>query len=270
MLRLTCQLVAASALACAAGCAKGSAATDVDSGVSEPADAAIDGCGSMCDADHDGVFDPDDQCAHTMMGAPVNHAGCADSQTTWMLEPAFPPYHLMWTPTGDLGKAGGLTWTYTAIERGDLFHTDWVLCDDPAQACGISLDGPIDAMGEQWTFSAADSSLGGGTLVFTNTTHILLDDMTTPALDGRLTVKITDASDMPIAFLPVTSFNLPARAGKYAAEIKGVAFKVTALAEVAPAGTTTWTPYIDYYDAAPTPMTGGSTAVSLRGDFYSK
>jgi hypothetical protein len=216
------------------------------------------------------VFDPNDQCANTMMGAPVNMKGCADSQTQWMLEPMFPPYHLTWMPTGDLGKAGGLTWTYTSIERGDLFHTDWVLCDDPAEPCGMSLDGSIDVMAEQWTFSAADSNLAAGTLVFTNATHILLADATTPALDGRLTVRITDATDMPISFLPVTSFNLPARAGKYAAEIKGTAFKVTAIAEVSPMGAATWTPYIDYYEAAPTPMTGGNTAVSLRGDFYSK
>ena len=48
-----------------------------------------------------------------------------------------------WTSTGELGRVGGLTWTYTGIDRGDLFHIYWIVCDDPAEPCGLSLDGPI-------------------------------------------------------------------------------------------------------------------------------
>ena len=55
----------------------------------------------------------------------------------------FPPFGLTWTPSGELGRAGGLTWTYTGIQRGDLFHIWWVVCDDPGMPCGLSLDGPI-------------------------------------------------------------------------------------------------------------------------------
>src|SRR5262245_23698299 len=82
--------------------------TDADTGPT--ADAA---CDPHCDHDHDGVEDGMDKCPATPTGQPVNHDGCADSQLTPTLEPTFPPYELVWTNAGDLGRAGGLTWTYT-------------------------------------------------------------------------------------------------------------------------------------------------------------
>src|SRR6478736_4653867 len=105
------------------------------------------GCGDKCDADGDGVVDGIDQCPHTSSIDVVNMVGCADSQLTATLQP-FPPFGLTWTPTGDLGRAGGLTWSYVGIQRADLFHIDWIVCDDPATPCGLSLDGPIDVASE--------------------------------------------------------------------------------------------------------------------------
>ena len=32
----------------------------------------------------------------------------------------------------------------------------------------------------------------------------------------------------------------------------------------------TWTPYLDYYDAAPTPVVGGGVTTSFGGSFYAK
>jgi hypothetical protein len=244
-------------------CAKGQA-LQPDGGSS--ADAS---CGDMCDQDGDGVFDGADQCPNTPHGAVVNHVGCADSQLTPMLEPNFPPYNLTWTNAGELGRAGGLTWTYTNIQRKDLFHIDWIVCDDPAMPCGLSLDGPIDAPAEDWQFSAADSMLAMGKLVFTNTTKILLADTTTPTLSGRLTLTIVDSSESPIVFADVATLGVVARTGSYGAEIKGTAFKVVLLAEVKDA-TSAWTPYMDYYDAAPTPVAGGGSHSSFDGWFYDK
>lgn len=236
-------------------------------GVIANADAS---CGTMCDHDHDGVVDGTDQCPDTAAGAPVNHLGCADSQLMPMLEPTFPPYGLTWVPTGDLGKAGGLTWMYTSIQRKDLFHIDWIVCDDPATPCGVSLDGAIDVPAENWAFSAADSDLPNGKLVYTNATHILLADSTTPALTGRLTLTITNGSDAPIPFASVATLGVAPRLGTHGAEITGTTFKVVALAEVKDTTTATWTPYIDYYNAAPTPTAGGGATVSFGGSFYDK
>ncbi len=254
------------ALSLLVSCAKAQEARP-DGGVEPTADAS---CGTTCDQDRDGVVDGNDKCPNTPSGSTVNHAGCADSQVMPMLEPMFPPFGLTWVPTGDLGKVGGLTWTYTGIERADHFHIYWILCDDPATPCGLSLDGAIDVPAESWQLSAPDSDLTGGKLVFTNTTHILLADTTTPTLDGRLTVTIVDASDAPIQFAAVATLGVTARLGTHGAEITATGYKVVALAEVKDTTTATWTPYIDYYNAAPTPMAGGDTRTSFGGSFYSE
>jgi len=253
-------LGSALAIFAATGCGK-SAGNDAG-----PVDALP--CVTSCDQDGDGVLDDSDECPDTPSGAEVNQVGCADSQLTPTLEPTFPPYGLTWTPTGDLGRAGGLTWTYTGIQRGDLFHIYWIVCDDLATPCGLSLDGPIDVAAENWQFSATDSNLPLGRLVFTNTTGILLADTTTLPLTGRLTVTIVDSDNAAIPFEVAALLGITARAGDYGAEITGMGFQVVALAEVQDTITSTWTPYLDYYDAAVTPETGDTAYTSFGGSFY--
>ncbi|MBV8762816.1 MAG: hypothetical protein JO257_36360 [Deltaproteobacteria bacterium] len=250
-------------------CAKASNGPGPIDAPAVPADIAIDSCGSNCDTDMDGVRDGSDQCPNTPPGQVVNKVGCADSQLTPVLVAGFPPFGLTWTNTGNLGRAGGLTWTYTGIARADLFHIYWIVCDDPATPCGLSLDGPIDATAA-WTFSAASSNLAGGTLVFTNATHIVHADNTTVPLTGRLTLTLVDGSNAPLPFATVGALGVPARTGTYGAEIPGTAYAVKAIAEVQESGSATWTPYLDYYDAAPTSMTGSGTAVSYGASFYDK
>src|SRR5512140_1540139 len=194
------------------GCAKAKTGTaDPDAGPT--ADAS---CGDLCDHDHDGVVDGSDKCPGTPAGEPVNLEGCADSQLTAMLVP-FPPFNLLWTSGGNLGRVGGLTWTYTNIQRKDLFHIDWIVCDDPATPCGLSLDGPIDVAAESWAFSAAMSDLPNGKLVFTNTTHIALADASNPQLTGRLTGTIVDGANAIIPFARVATLHVTPRSGQYGA-----------------------------------------------------
>jgi hypothetical protein len=256
----------APALFAAMGCAQGQATPDASG------DPTVDAssCAPFCDQDGDGVPDASDQCPDTPVGEPVNQAGCADSQLTATLEPTFPPFGLTWTPTGDLGRAGGLTWTYTGIQRRDLFHIYWIVCDDPATPCGLSLDGAIDLVTEHWQWSAADSNLPGGRLVFTNQTRIVLADASTRSLTGRLTVTIAESSSAAIPFAEVAALGVSARAATHGAEITGTGFVVEALAEVRDTITSTWTPYMDYYDAAPTPTTGGNAHTSFGGSFYAR
>jgi hypothetical protein len=272
------------ALVFAASCATGETNEKPDGGFGSDATTGGDGSigdggkceGSTCDSDGDGVPDGSDKCPGTTKGAKVNKDGCADSQLTAKLNPTFPPYNLTWTNTGELGRAGGLTWTYTGIQRGDLFHIYWILCDDPAEPCGLSLDGPIDVPPEKWTYSASDSDLPNGKIVYTNSTNILLADSSKLPLNGRLTVTIVDANNAPIPFASVTTLGVTARDGKYGAEIMGTGYKVVAIGEVEdPASDAglVWTPYADYYDKAPTPDTGdagGNIYVSYGGYFYDK
>lgn len=224
------------------------------------------GCGNMCDMDNDGVLDAVDMCMNTPNSEPVNDEGCGASQLQPKLNPMFPPYGLTWTPTGDPGRAGGLVWTYTGIDRGDLFHIYWVLCDDPATPCGVSLDGPIDPATEGWQFSA-DSNLPGGKLVFLNGTHIVLADASMPALTGRLTVTIVDDMNMPIPFGTLTNLGIVGLAGKFGAEIASPGYTVTMIIEIQDA-MGAWVPYLDYFDAAQTMDMGPPATVSIGGSFY--
>jgi hypothetical protein len=260
-------LAFATALAAAAGCAsaKNGGTDQPDGSIGPP---MPDGCGANCDSDYDGVPDSIDQCPNSPPLSMVNTKGCADTQVDPKLQPNFPPYALSWTHSGNLGRPGGLVWTYTGIQRGDLFHIYWVVCDDPAMPCGLSLDGPIDAAGEHWTYSPTDSDLPNGKLIFTNATGILLDDTTTRPLDGRLTVTVTDATNVPMPVATVMTLGIAAaRMGQAGVEVKGTAYQVTGLIEVKDT-TGTYTPYLDYYDAAPTPMAGGAATVSYGGSFY--
>ncbi|HET9988275.1 MAG TPA: hypothetical protein VFQ65_07140 [Kofleriaceae bacterium] len=257
------------------GCANakpGGTPTDSGNGSGSNTDAgptADASCGNMCDHDHDGVVDGIDECPNTPPGEVVNHVGCSDAQLTSTLQP-FPPFGLTWTPTGDLGRAGGLTWTYVGIERGDLFHIDWIVCDDPGTTCGLSLDGPIDVTTEDWQVNVAASDLPNGKLSFINSTHIALADGTNPALAGRLNITIVDGASVAIPFATVQTLNVPPRSGTYGAEIKGTGYTVTALAEVQDPTSLAWVPYLDYYDAAPTPTAGLGVTTSFGASFYAK
>jgi hypothetical protein len=282
MSRLFGALAVAVALSCANGEGvqpdAGGNPTDGGSGSDVKTDAKPTEAGACnVDSDSDGVMDCNDKCPNTPAKAVVNKAGCADTQLTPKLEATWPPYGLTWTSTGDFGRVGGLTWTYTGINRGDLFHIYWIVCDDPKEPCGLSLDGPIDVPGEKWTFDGTNSDLPNGKLVFTNTTGVLLYDSTTRPLTGRLTMNIVDGNNSAVPFATIATLGVTALDGKYGAEIKGTGFKVTAIAEVEDTLTNTWTPYLDYYDAAPTPDkgdagtdAGGSVYVSYGGSFYDK
>jgi len=251
----------------AAGCANANVSDDSDGGTDAGSGGDATSCDDACDSDNDGVVDAIDECPNTPPEVPVNEVGCSDSQVSPTLEPTFPPFNLTWTPTGDIGRAGGLTWTYTGIDRGDLFHIYWVVCDDPATPCGVSLDGPIDSANEGWTFSTL-SALGAGRLIFDNAPTIRLADNSVVSLTGRLVMAIVDGAGTPIPFATVSSLGVPPRTGMYGAQIPGTAFTVTAIIEVRDSSAV-WVPYLDYYDAAPTPDPG-STSVSFAGSFYSE
>jgi hypothetical protein len=220
-----------------------------------------------CDADDDGVIDENDECADTPAATEVNDEGCSDAQVDAVLQTSWPPYSLDWTPAGQMGLAGGMTWTYANIEPGDLFHIYWLPCDDPISKCGLSLDGPIDDPDEYWVFSAADSDLPGGKLVFTNTTQIFDPSSNPVPLTGRMTLTFVDALDATIAVQTVAALGVTARDATHGVEITGTGFEVTVLAEVKEAAGA-YTPYQQYFDSAPKQDPHPSLTVSFGGSFY--
>ncbi|MBZ0235575.1 MAG: hypothetical protein K8M05_24810 [Deltaproteobacteria bacterium] len=258
------------ALAVAGACANADGSGQADGGTGGDGGGSggdATSCGDACDEDGDGVPDSADQCPATPDGAVVNQVGCSDGQVSPTLEPDFPPFGLTWTPTGDLGRAGGLTWTYTGIDRADRFHIYWVICDDPATPCGVSLDGPIDVAGEGWQYSTL-SAPGAGRVIFDSAPSLRLADGSSVALDGRLVVTLVGADDLPIPFDTVGGLGVPARSATHGAELPGTGFTVSAIIEVRDASGL-WAPYLDYYDAAAT-AEGGTTAVSFGASFYSE
>jgi len=270
MAPLKCALGITFAIFVAAGCANGADSPATDGG--STGDGAGDLLGdAVGDTVHGGAGDRVSDTVGDRTGDRVaTKDSGVDAPRTPKLEPTFPPYGLTWTPTGALGRAGGLTWTYTGINRGTLHHIYWIVCDDPSTPCGLSLDGPITAASE-WTFDATDSDLPSGKLIFTNSTAIMKADAGTVPLSGRLTLTIVDAGDAgaAIPFADVATLGVTARDGKYGAEITGTGFTVTALAEVEDTTTSIWTPYLDYYDAAHTvPPDAGNAYASFGGSFY--
>lgn len=259
MKHLSCTLLVLATTA--AGCASGGSSGD---------DVDVDaGCVTDCDADGDGVA-AGDACPDTPPGEPVNSVGCADSEVEPVLQPEWPPFGLAWTQEGDFGRVGGMTWSYQGIERDDLFAIYWVVCDETSP-CGISLNGPVDAPGESWVYSAAESDLPAGRAVFTNLSAIETVENGAYAVDGRMTMTLVDGDDAPLPFSTVHDLDLPARVGFVAAAIPGTAFKVHAIAEVTD-GAAPYTPYLDFYDAAtvsPDGAVGGAQA-SLFGSFYAE
>lgn len=259
------------ALLVSTGCATANEGGSADAALPGPVDAAMPsadaGCGDLCDADEDGVPDGIDECPGTPAGETVNQEGCAESQIIPTIVEEFPPFGLTWVDNGELGVTGGLTWTYTAIQRGDLFHIYWILCDDPATPCGVGLDGGLDTAEEYFQYSDADSDAVNGVLVFTSTPQIMLADGSTPTLNARLTVTVTDLNDAPQPGGDAVTLGVATRSGKAGVEITGTAFRVHMIAEIEDGAV--WTPYREYFDAAPTPD-GAQVIGSVSGFFYSE
>ena len=68
----------------------------------------------------------------------------------------------------------------------------------------------------------------------------------------------------------VATLGVTGRLGGAAPRIPGTAIRVVALAEVEDPTTSTWSPYMDYYDAAPTPVAAEDCLTSFGGSFSDK
>src|SRR5579863_9876707 len=99
VLGITCAMVAATS------CATGGDSPATDGGVAGDAvdDLLGDTVHGVGDAARDRVGDRTGDAVGSKDSGP-------DAPRTPKLDSTFPPYGLTWTPSGNLGRAGGLTW----------------------------------------------------------------------------------------------------------------------------------------------------------------
>jgi hypothetical protein len=74
-------------------------------------------------------------------------------------------------------------------------------------------------------------------------------------------------NNAPLPFADLATLGVTGRDGQYGVEIPATAFTLVMSIEVQDS-TAAWVPYLDYFDAAPTPDPGPGTAMSIGGSFY--
>lgn len=111
--------------------------------------------------------------------------------------------------SGDIGQAGGLTWSYSNFTQSGWTMMIWASSASPDLAFDApngngpcaSCDLGVDESGETLTFSPGDSNLAGGVLVWTGSAkiNVLGSDTTLPT---RLTMTVTDGNGAVSLFDP--------------------------------------------------------------------
>lgn len=180
--------------------------------------------------------------------------------------PVFPaPGSGTWTSTGtpaggEIGKSGGITWSYTGVDPTQFDQMVWGL-GYPNFPATFSFGLNTATL----AFDSATSDLGGGILNFTGTAQFPNLDGSTPSYPVRLQVTTLTG---PSAFADpasLTGLTVDPSAGGVL-PVTGD-FSVKLIIEVSTNGGTTWTPANDYFNS--TPHTAGvSTSSSVQGDFW--
>ena len=198
-------------------------------------------------------------------GVMVTSAAPAVADAT-TIGPVFPaPGSGTWastgTPTGgEIGKAGGITWSYTGVDPTQFDQMVWGL-GYPTFPATFSFGLNTATL----AFDPATSSLSSGVLNFTGSAEFPNLDGSTPSYPVRL--QVTTATG-PSAFTDpasLTGLTVDPSAGGVL-PVTGD-FSVDLIIEVSTDGGTTWTPANDYFNN--TAHTAGvSTSSSVQGDFW--
>ncbi|PLY01047.1 MAG: hypothetical protein C0622_07770 [Desulfuromonas sp.] len=163
---------------------------------------------------------------------------------------------------GDIGKAGGRTYTYSDIVRaneGGLVY--WGITEDSVK---LSLDFDTDYVGDEvMTFDPARSDLPNGIVVWVGSTSIYnAITRTTVTLTGTyFTLTVTDDLGAPLALTQPDTVGLPAGMGGVLEVTAGMEFNANMIFRIADG-----TPAYDYYNAYPT--IGSVAYTSVDYGFY--
>lgn len=166
-----------------------------------------------------------------------------------------PPGDVTWTPdAGAIGSAGGVTWSYDALDMSLFLNLWWGPAG--ADAINLALDGAIDEPGETLAYDAASSDLPAGVARWSGSADVVLTTGTI-TLPTRFTLTSADslhgegAANLtgPSALVPVS--------GPYS---------INLLLEAFHGGQ--WKPAVDLYDALNTLNGAEDVRISVAGGFY--
>ncbi|HVM45756.1 MAG TPA: PKD domain-containing protein [Candidatus Thermoplasmatota archaeon] len=175
-----------------------------------------------------------------------------------------PPGGVTLTPSGHLGRAGGLTWSYADLDM-DRFNGIWW---GPASATSFrfALDGAIDAAGETLVFDfGSDTAAGQARWVGTTSVrHFSGGAWVVQSIPLRLTLRAMLPDNAPIPFVDPASVGLDGDLGAVVA-VPGD-YKVHVLLEGQRNGV--WTPAYDLYDSLQTDPACSCVRLSVGAGFY--
>jgi Fibronectin type III domain/Abnormal spindle-like microcephaly-assoc'd, ASPM-SPD-2-Hydin len=199
-----------------------------------------------------------------LAGVVAVNATTAVAATT--IGPVFPaPGSGTWTSTGtptggEIGKAGGITWTYTGVDPTQFDQMVWGLgYPNFPSTFSFGLDTATLA------FDPTTSNLSGGVLNFTGSAEFPNLDGSTPSYPIQLTVTTATGPSAFEAPSSLTGLTVDPSAGGVLPVTED--FSVNLIIQVSTDGGTTWTPANDYFNN--TPHTAGvSTSSSVQGDFW--
>lgn len=157
----------------------------------------------------------------------------------------------------EAGRPGGRTTTYSQIALAAKTTTWWGPSVDSSGVLQLklSLDGGTYARDEVFTYVPAESNLNLGKVVWRGVTRIqnaITNSIVTVYTRATLTVTNQDNSVKPL--VDPLSIGLSEQVGGLVKIDSALqVFKANYFVEASLNGSTGWTPYLDFYDAYPTP-----------------
>jgi len=164
-----------------------------------------------------------------------------------------------YTSSGDIGEAGGLTYSFSGLTSGVMAQfsdLEWGPADSSAVQLSMDGNASFSEAGQTLSFDSGDSDLAGGTAVWSGTSQYpLAQPAETVTLDTR--------------FIMTASTGLIATSGYGDGATVPVTgnFSVNLLFEVSADGGTTWTPATDYFNAQQN-VIGNTIQSSFQGGFF--
>lgn len=182
--------------------------------------------------------------------------------------PAFPPPEGGSAATlspgeGPEGKTGGRTVEWSGLNAANYSHLYWGPWTSGTPQIGAGANAPDDVV-----TLAFSSQIASNAARWTGTVKIRVASgggWTNQTLQARMTLTTFTSAGAPISMINPASVGIASGAGRVIA-VPGNTFRFNYLFEVSPNGST-WTPFLEYYNAASTDPSR-RTLMSFKAGFY--